>query len=104
MRQFKYISAIAAAILSLCSCNKFLDRYPYSENSSESMFKSATLAESVVTGVYSNLLYDYSSTDRAVLNWDSFASVLDPQEGIVNLNYNYLFGTLQPNNSMFSQY
>lgn len=104
MRQFKYISAIAAAILALCSCNKFLDRYPYSENSSESMFKSATLAESVVTGVYSNLLYDYSSTDRAVLNWDSFASVLDPQEGIVNLNYNYLFGTLQPDNSMFSQY
>lgn len=29
---------------------------------------------------------------------------MDPQEGIVNLDYNYLFGTLQPNNSMFQTY
>ena len=93
------ISILGAGLLSLISCNEFLDRYPYSENSSSTMFSSATLAESVVTGVYSNLLYDYNSTDRSVLNWDSFSSVMDPQEGIVNLDYNYLFGTLQPNNS-----
>lgn len=98
------ISILGAGLLSLISCNEFLDRYPYSENSSSTMFSSATLAESVVTGVYSNLLYDYNSTDRSVLNWDSFSSVMDPQEGIVNLDYNYLFGTLQPNNSMFQTY
>lgn len=98
------ISILGAGLLSLISCNEFLDRYPYSENSSSTMFSSATLAESVVTGGYSNLLYDYNSTDRSVLNWDSFSSVMDPQEGIVNLDYNYLFGTLQPNNSMFQTY
>lgn len=98
------ISILGAGLLSLISCNDFLDRYPYSENSSSTMFSSATLAESVVTGVYSNLLYDYNSTSRSVLNWDSFSSVMDPQEGIVNLDYNYLFGTLQPNNSMFLTY
>lgn len=86
------ISILGAGLLSLISCNEFLDRYPYSENSSSTMFSSATLAESVVTGVYSNLLYDYNSTDRSVLNWDSFSSVMDPQEGIVNLDYNYLLG------------
>ena len=95
---------MSAVILVLGSCNDFLDRYPYDENSSESMFKSATLAESVVIGAYSNIMYDYNSTDRGVLNWDSFASILDPSESIVNLNYNFMFGTLQPNNSMFSQY
>ena len=95
---------MAAGCLLMVSCNDFLDRYPYSENSSETMFTSATLAESVVSGVYSNLLYDYNSTDRTVLNWDSFSSVMDPQEGIVNLDYNYLFGTVQPNNGMFSTY
>lgn len=98
------ISILGAGLLSLISCNDFLDRYPYSENNSSTMFSSATLAESVVTGVYSNLLYDYNSTSRSVLNWDSFSSVMDPQEGIVNLDYNYLFGTLQPNNSMFLTY
>ncbi len=101
-----YIKSLymSAVILVLGSCNDFLDRYPYDENSSESMFKSATLAESVVIGAYSNIMYDYNSTDRGVLNWDSFASILDPSESIVNLNYNFMFGTLQPNNSMFSQY
>lgn len=94
---------IAGAVLAV-SCNDFLDRYPHNQNSSETMFSSSTLAESVVTGVYSNLLYDYNSTDRSVLNWDSFSSVMDPQDGIVNLDYNYLFGTLQPNNGMFSTY
>ena len=44
------ISILGAGLLSLISCNEFLDRYPYSENSSSTMFSSATLAESVVTG------------------------------------------------------
>lgn len=100
----KNIFCASAALIVLGSCNDFLNRYPYDENSTESMFKSETLAESVVIGAYSNLIYDYNSTDRNVLNWDSFASVLDPSSDIANLNYNYMFGTLQPNNSMFSQY
>ena len=100
----KNILYVSAAAFMLSSCDGFLNMYPHDQNSSESMFKSATLAESVVIGAYSNLLYDYNSTDRSVLNWDSFASVLDPSESINYLDYNYLFGTLQPNNGMFSQY
>ena len=93
-----------AAALALVSCNDFLDRTPFNENSSESMFTSSVLAESVVTGVYSNLLYDFNSTDRSVINWDAFSSVMDPSESISNLDYNYLFGTLMANNGLFSQY
>lgn len=100
----KNILCVSAAVLMLSSCDDFLNMYPHDENSSDSMFKSATLAESVVIGAYSNILYDYNSTDRSVLNWDSFASVLDPSESINYLDYNYLFGTLQPNNGMFSKY
>ena len=39
------ISILGAGLLSLISCNEFLDRYPYSENSSSTMFSSATLAD-----------------------------------------------------------
>lgn len=100
----KNILCISAAVLTLGSCDDFLNRYPYDQNSSDTMFKSATLAESVVIGAYSNLLYDYNSTDRSVLNWDSFASILDPSESINYLDYNYLFGTLRADNGMFSRY
>lgn len=103
MKKNKIISG-AAAILVLSSCNGFLDRFPHNVNSSESMFTSETLAESVVTGVYSNLLYDFNSTSNSVVNWDSFASVMDPLETISYLNYNYLFATIQPDNSMFLSY
>lgn len=100
-----YIKILGLGILlSLVSCDKFLNRYPYNENSSESMFQSATLAESVVIGVYSNLLYDYNTTEPSVLNWDAISSVLDPQEGGASLHFSYLFGTVQASNSMFSQY
>ena len=84
------ISILGAGLLSLISCNEFLDRYPYSENSSSTMFSSATLAESVVTGGYSNLLYDYNSTDRSVVNWDSFSSVMDPQESSTSITTTFL--------------
>lgn len=98
------IKLLIVALITLSSCDGFLDRYPYDQNSSSTMFSSATLAESVVTGVYSNIIYDYNSTDRGVLNWDAFSSVLDPQDGIVNLNYTYLTGTIRPENGMFSTY
>lgn len=97
------ISLLLSLVL-LCGCDGFLDRYPQDQNSSETMFSSATLAESVVTGAYSNLCFDYTSSDKAVLNWDSFSSVLDPQEGFINQNYTYLTGTIQPNHSMFLSY
>ena len=100
----KNILCVSAAMLLMSSCDDFLNRYPYDQNSSDTMFKSATLAESVVIGAYSNLLYDYNSTDRSVLNWDSFASVLDPSESINYLDYNYMFGTLRSDNGMFSKY
>ena len=99
----KNILCVSAAMLLMSSCDDFLNRYPYDQNSSDTMFKSATLAESVVIGAYSNLLYDYNSTDRSVLNWDSFASVLDPSESINYLDYNYMFGTLRSDNGMFSK-
>lgn len=98
------IKLLIVALITLSSCDGFLDRYPYDQNSSSTMFSSATLAESVVTGVYSNIIYDYNSTDRGVLNWDAFSSVLDPQDDIVNLNYTYLTGTIRPENGMFSTY
>lgn len=103
MKKIKILIAVIPVLI-LVSCDGFLDKYPYSQNSSSSMFTSANLAESVVTGVYSNLLYDFNSTDRSVINWDSFSSVMDPSESIVNLNYNYLYGTIQSNNVLFSQY
>lgn len=100
----KNILCASAAMLAMSSCEGFLDRYPYDENSSDTMFKSAVLAETVVIGAYSNIIYDYNSTDRSVLNWDSFSSVLDPSESINYLDYNYLFGTVRSNDGMFSQY
>lgn len=103
-RIIKNIFCVSAAVLMLDSCEGFLNMYPHDQNSANSMFTSATLAESVVIGAYSNLLYDYNSTDRSVLNWDSFASVMDPSESINYLDYNYMFGSLQPSNAMFSRY
>jgi len=93
------------AIISLAaSCTKFLDRSPYDEISSENVFRSATLAESVVNGAYSNLRYDYSNGSRDILNWDAFSSVMDPTDAHIFLNYSYLTGTIQPNNSSFLTY
>ncbi len=104
MNNITKILSISAAALALGSCDDFLNRSPYDELSSDTMFTSATLAESVVTGVYSNLLYDYNSTEVSVVNWDAFSSVIDPQESMVDLEYSYLMGTIQPNNKLFLTY
>jgi hypothetical protein len=91
-----------AAIAALVSCNDFLDRAPYNKNSSTSMFSSALLAESVVSGAYSNIIWDYITTDA--LNFDAFSSVVDPNYDIVDLKYPYLRGTVLSNHSMFTTY
>src|SRR5690606_31486680 len=88
----------------IAGCSDFLDRSPYDEITSENVFASADLAEAVVNGAYSNLTYDYTNYDTHIINWDAFASVLDPNDGNVSLNYSYLLGVIQPNNSMFSRY
>lgn len=94
------------AFLTLLSvgCNDFLDRSSYDEVSSRTAFSTTALAESVVVGAYSNILYDYIDGSRSRLNWDAFASVMDPAEQHIYLNYDYLVGTIQPNNGMFQTY
>ena len=66
------------------------------------MFSSALLAESVVSGAYSNIIWDYITTDA--LNFDAFSSVVDPNYDIVDLRYPYLRGTVLSNHSMFTTY
>ena len=88
----------------IAGCSKFLDRSPYDEISSENVFTSASMAESVVTGAYSNLRYDYSNSGREILNWDAFSSVMDPTDAHIFLNYSYLTGTIRPNNGSFLTY
>lgn len=97
-----YSILLLSAVICLTACDKFLTRTPYSQNSSSSMFASETLAESVVVGAYSNVLWDYVNT--SALSMDAFASVLDPNYTGIDLSYGYLRGTIQPNNSMFSTY
>lgn len=95
---------LPAIIFLAGGCTKFLDRSPYDEMSSENVFTSAALAETVVNGAYSNLRYDYSNSGREILNWDAFSSVIDPTDAHVFLNYSYLTGTIQPNNGSFLTY
>ena len=93
------VVTILCAIM-LSGCEGFLDRFPYDENSASVAFSTAKKAETVLNGAYSNLGYDYTSSD--VLNWDAFAGVLDPQAS-AGLTGSFLFldGTIQPNNTMF---
>ncbi|WP_353195635.1 RagB/SusD family nutrient uptake outer membrane protein [Parapedobacter defluvii] len=101
----KLIKRILLPILWLIAgCDNFLDRSPYDQISSENAFTSASLAETVVNGAYSNLRYDYSNYDRDILNWDAFSSVIDPTDGYIYQNYAYLTGTIQPNNGSFLTY
>jgi len=101
----KLIKRILLSILWLIAgCDNFLDRSPYDQISSENAFTSASLAETVVNGAYSNLRYDYSNYDRDILNWDAFSSVIDPTDGYIYQNYAYLTGTIQPNNGSFLTY
>lgn len=97
---FFFTSAAILCVLVTASCDGFLDRYPYDSNSAAVAFSSAKKAESVLTGAYSNLGYDYTSPD--VLNWDAFSGILDPQASAgLTGSFLYLAGTIQPNNSMF---
>lgn len=88
---------LLATVLVLSSCNDFLDRSSVSEITSDNVFTSATLAENVVAGVYSNLAYDYNNYDR--INWDAYSSVLDALSP-----YAYMQGRIQSNNSTVLAY
>ncbi|MBO4475851.1 MAG: RagB/SusD family nutrient uptake outer membrane protein [Bacteroidales bacterium] len=102
MKRIINILFCTAATAVLVSCNGFLDRSPYNENSSASMFSSALLAESVVSGAYSNIIYDYVSS--GVLNFDAFSSVMDPNYTDIDLNYPFLRGTVLSGHGMFTTY
>ncbi len=81
-------------------CNGFLDRYPYDDVSSKSVYASAQLAENAVVGVYSNLIAGYVS--ESALNWDALSSCIDPADESMSLRYPFLTGKIQSNGSMFS--
>lgn len=103
----KYIIKISAILISSAiffGCDGFLDRYPYDEVSSQTVYTSAELAESAVVGAYSNLMYDYTSADISRLNWDAFAGVIDPSKEAIYSDYEYLIGTIQPNDGSFLTY
>lgn len=102
-KTYIYFCIALLGALSLSGCEKFLDRFPYDQSSSGTVFASAQKAESVLTGVYSNLAYDYNALE--ILNWDAYAGVIDPAAS-AGLTGNYLFlaGTIQPNNSMFENW
>lgn len=99
MKKIINIVFSAAALLALSGCNDFLDKSPYSENSSASMFASSMLAETVVSGAYSNVLYEYI-TENAT-NFDAMSSVIDPNSNNVDLHYGFLRGAALANNGMF---
>ena len=100
----KKIYLLTIAIIVLTACEDFLGRRPYDKVSSETAFESAILAENVVNGVYSNLIYDYVTVDAARVNWDAFSSVMDPTNSLCTSKYNYLTGKILTNNSMFQTY
>lgn len=104
MKRLHTIFTGAALTLLTAGCNGFLDLSSYDEVSSATAFSTTTLAESVVTGAYSNILYDYIDGTRSRLNWDAFSSVMDPSAAMVYLNYSYLTGTIQPNDASFLTY
>ena len=100
----KKIYLLTIAIVVLTACEDFLGRRPHDKVSSETAFESAILAENVVNGVYSNLIYDYVTVDAARVNWDAFSSVMDPTNSLCTSKYNYLTGKILTNNSMFQTY
>ena len=100
----KKIYLLFIAFIVLTACEDFLGRRPYDKVSSETAFESAILAENVVNGVYSNLIYDYVTIDAARVNWDAFSSVMDPTNSLCTSKYNYLTGKIQTNNSLFLTY
>ena len=96
-----YIAAFSALMLSGCD---FLDRYPYDEVSSKTVYSQASLAEAAVMGVYSNIKSDFNSSDLSSLNWDAFSTVLDAYEACYYSNYKYLSGVIQPDDASFLNY
>ena len=100
----KKIYLLLIAVVALAGCEDFLGRRPYDKVSSETAFESAILAENVVNGVYSNLIYDYVTVDAARVNWDAFSSVMDPTNSLCTSKYNYLTGKILTNNSLFLTY
>ena len=100
----KKIYLLIIAIVMLTACEDFLGRRPHDKVSSETAFESAILAENVVNGVYSNLIYDYVTVDAARVNWDAYSSVMDPTNSLCTSKYNYLTGKILTNNSMFQTY
>ena len=100
--RYLYLIPIVSVLLS--GCNDFLDRFPYDEVSSNTVYTSPTLAESAVIGAYSNIAYDYTSADLDRINWDAFAGVIDPHYDVFYSNYTYLNGNARPNNGIFSTY
>ena len=100
MKKLHIIFGTVLAASVLTGCNDFLDRAPYDEISSSTVFATADLAESVVTGCYSNLTADYVSASYC--NWDGLSSVLEPATLQLNTTYMYLRGLAQSNTSLFS--
>lgn len=95
----KITIAIASSAMAV-GCNDFLDRYPYDSVTSNTVYKSATLAENAVTGVYSSLLANYNSYDGST-NWDAFSSVLDVNDHNISLRYPFMMGLVQSNAGLF---
>ena len=95
---------LTIGVIAVSGCEDFLNRYPYNEVSSNTVYNSAQMAESAVIGAYSNLVYDYVSADLSRINWDVFAGVIDPYYDNYYSNYLYLNGNVQTNASIFLTY
>ena len=91
---------LTMGVFAAIGCDDFLNRYPYDEVSSNTVYNSAQMAEAAVVGAYSNLVYDYVSADLNRINWDVFAGVIDPYYDNFYANYLYLNGNIQTNASM----
>ena len=95
---------LTMGVLAAIGCDDFLNRFPYDEVSSNTVYNSAQMAEAAVVGAYSNLVYDYVSADLDRINWDVFAGVIDPYYDNYYSNYLYLNGNIQTNASIFLTY
>lgn len=95
---------LTMGVFAASGCEDFLNRYPYNEVSSNTVYNSAQMAESAVVGAYSNLIYDYVSADLSRVNWDVFAGVIDPYYENYYANYLYLNGNVQTNANIFLTY
>ncbi len=95
---------LGLTLITAVACTDFLNHTPYDAVGTDLVYKSKDLAESAVIGVYSNVLYDYTSAELSRLNWDAFAGVIDPAYDNFFSNYSYMNGNIQPNASMFLTY